>query len=100
MTTRFPADAPIRRVVRALAILGFQIVREREYISMLRRNPDGSETPLTVPNHSRIKASTLRRICTQAGVPEGRILGSLRPGVVMKKVYRADHGSAASVDEP
>jgi hypothetical protein len=35
---------------------------------MARENPDGTLTPLTMPNHRRIKASTLRTICTQAGI--------------------------------
>jgi hypothetical protein len=43
-------------------------VREKEHISMLRENPDGSKIPLTMPNHPNIKASTLRTICTQAGI--------------------------------
>ncbi|MGH9815683.1 MAG: type II toxin-antitoxin system HicA family toxin [Candidatus Acidiferrales bacterium] len=66
--TRFPVDAPKSRILRALKLLGFQVVREKEHISMARRNPDGSQTPLTMPNHSRIRASTLRTICTQAGI--------------------------------
>jgi len=35
---------------------------------MLRTNPDGTRTPLTMPNHPSIKASTLRSICTRAGI--------------------------------
>jgi len=42
----------------ALQSLGFEILREREYISMIRRNVDGTTTPLTMPNHPHIKAST------------------------------------------
>ena len=39
---------------------------------MVRRdNADGTMTPLTMPNHRHIKASTLRTICTQAGIPRG-----------------------------
>ncbi len=65
---KFPIDAPKARVVKTLGILGFRLIREREHISMLRENPDVSKTPLTMPNHPLIKASTLRTICTQAGI--------------------------------
>jgi predicted RNA binding protein YcfA (HicA-like mRNA interferase family) len=64
--TKFPVDAPKRKVIKALKSLGFQIVREKEHISMIRINPDGTTTPLTMPNHLKIKGSTLRTICTQA----------------------------------
>ncbi|HET8678344.1 MAG TPA: type II toxin-antitoxin system HicA family toxin [Blastocatellia bacterium] len=64
MVPRFPGDAPKEKVIRALNRLGFQMVREREHISMVRQNPDGTRTPLTRPNHSRIKSSTLRTICS------------------------------------
>ena len=67
--SKFPIDAPQRNVVKAFEILGFHTVRKREHISMERENPDGSKTPLTMPNHPKIKASTLRTICTQAGIP-------------------------------
>jgi len=65
---KFPVDAPKRKVVKTLESLGFRVIREREHISMERENPDGSKTPLTMPNHPKIKASTLRTICTQAGI--------------------------------
>ena len=65
---KFPVDAPKKRVVKTLESLGFQIVREREHIAMIRENADGTKTPLTIPNHLQIKGSTLRTICTQAGI--------------------------------
>jgi predicted RNA binding protein YcfA (HicA-like mRNA interferase family) len=63
-------------VMKALQRLGFHIVREREHIAMLRQNADGSSTPLTLPNHPTIKASTLRAICTQSGVPRAEFLAA------------------------
>jgi hypothetical protein len=35
---KFPVAAPHSRVVRTLRSLGFEIVREREHIAMIRRN--------------------------------------------------------------
>jgi len=65
---KFPVDAPRRRVIRTLELLGFTVVRRGNHVAMIRHNPDGSATPLTLPGHSSIKSSTLRAICTQAGI--------------------------------
>ncbi len=66
--TKFPKDIPKSKVIKSLEVLGFQIIREKEHISMIRMNDDGTTTPLTLPNHNQIKGSTLRLICTQSGI--------------------------------
>ncbi len=66
--TKFPRDAPITKVIKALGALGFEIIREGNHISLSRINADGSLTPLTMPNHKEIKSSTLLLILRQAGI--------------------------------
>jgi len=73
---KFPIDASKTRVLRALLILGFVIVREREHISMVRLNADGSKTPLTLPNHARLKGSTLRVILRQSNISRDDFLAA------------------------
>ncbi len=65
---KFPKDIPKEKVIKILNRLGFEIVREANHIAMIRENIDGSRTPLTMPNHKRIKGSTLRTIINQAGI--------------------------------
>ena len=71
---KFPRDAPREKVIRALEKLGFKVIRIGKHISMVRENPDGTRTPLTMPNHRRIKGSTLRVICRQAGIEREEFL--------------------------
>jgi predicted RNA binding protein YcfA (HicA-like mRNA interferase family) len=73
---KFPVDAPKPRVIKTLELLGFKLIQEKEHISMERTNPDGTKTPLTMPNHPKIKSSTLRTICTQAGISRDDFLNA------------------------
>ena len=65
---KFPVDAPLERVVRALQTLGFAVMRRGNHVSLARPEADGTRTPLTLPGHRTLKGSTLRTALTQAGV--------------------------------
>ncbi|MFB3879802.1 MAG: hypothetical protein ACE149_00995 [Armatimonadota bacterium] len=53
-------------------------MREAERIALRRTNADGSVTPMAIPNHPNLKASTLRAICTQAVIPRDELLRACR----------------------
>jgi predicted RNA binding protein YcfA (HicA-like mRNA interferase family) len=65
---KFPIDAPIERIVKALEQLGFIEVRRGNHIALERQNTDGTTTPMTIPNHRKLKSSTLRTALTQAAI--------------------------------
>jgi len=75
---KFPVDAPIKKVIKAFESLDFCLVREGNHIAMVRENLDGTQTPLTMPNHRRIKGSTLRTILTQTGISRDEFLKAYR----------------------
>ena len=71
---KFPVDAPLERVLRALVMLGFEVVRRGNHVSLSRLGVDGSRTPLTLPHHRTIKGSTLRTALTQTGISREEFL--------------------------
>ena len=71
---KFPRDAPKQKVIKTFKSLRFRTVRMGKHISMVRENLDGTKTPLTMPNHERIKGSTLRVICRQVGIKREEFL--------------------------
>ena len=73
---RFPVDAPLERVIKALERLGFVPVRSGNHIALRRQNADGTETPMTLPNHRTLKSSTLRTVLTQTGIPREDFLAA------------------------
>lgn len=71
---KFPVDASKKQVIVALRKLGFELVREGNHIAMVRKNSDGTQTPLTMPNHPTINSSTLRTILRQSQITREEFL--------------------------
>jgi predicted RNA binding protein YcfA (HicA-like mRNA interferase family) len=76
MNYKFPTEAPKRKVIKTLNKLGFEIIREKEHISMIRVDSFGNETPLTLPNHKIINGALLRLICSQSGITREEFLNA------------------------
>lgn len=74
MAAKFPIDASQNRVLRALEHLGFVLIRRGNHLALLREEPDGTRTPLTLPGHRTIKGSTLRAVLTQSGISREEFL--------------------------
>ncbi|MBC8277018.1 MAG: type II toxin-antitoxin system HicA family toxin [FCB group bacterium] len=71
---KWPKDAPKGKVIKAMERLGFRMIREREHIAMRRHKADGTSTPLILPNHRRIKGSTLKTTCAAAKITREEFL--------------------------
>ena len=71
---KFPGEVPKQKAIKTFENFGFTIVRVGNHISMVRENVDGTKSPLTMPNHKKIKGPTLRIICKQAGIKREEFL--------------------------
>ena len=54
--------------------LGFELAPEGSRRALQHRNTDGTVTPLTMPNHPKIKGSTLRTLCRQSDISREEFL--------------------------
>ena len=75
---KFPNDLEKKHVIMIFERLGFKIVRIGNHISMLYEDQTGKKIPLTLPNHKKIKSSTLRSAVTQAGISREEFLEILK----------------------
>ncbi|MBX3382230.1 MAG: type II toxin-antitoxin system HicA family toxin [Phycisphaeraceae bacterium] len=57
-----------REAIKALARLGYEVVRQKGSHLRLRHPTDASRGPLTVPDHKELKSGTLRAIIRDAGL--------------------------------
>jgi hypothetical protein len=52
--------------------------RTGRHILLHRHNADGTTSHAAIPNHTRIKGSTLRRICVQARISRDDFIQALQ----------------------
>ena len=78
MAPRLPRDIPKADVLRALSKLGFEVQHEREHLSLKSEQVEGRTGRMILPNHKRIKLSTLLTACRQAGINRAEFLAALQ----------------------
>ncbi len=66
-----------RQVVKALQLVGYQVVRQRGSHIRLRDETDPKHLPVTVPDHKSIKPGLLRKILRDADLTVERFLDLL-----------------------
>ena len=65
------------KLIRALAKLGYEVVRQKGSHARLRHATDTKKLPITVPLHDEIAFGTLRRILRDAGVTVEQLMANL-----------------------
>jgi predicted RNA binding protein YcfA (HicA-like mRNA interferase family) len=73
---KFPVDAPLERVLRALGQLGFVVIRHENHVALARANPDGTRSTLTLPGRRILKSSTLRTALSQTQISREAFLAA------------------------
>ncbi len=68
MNETIPDISPKDRVIKALELLGYRIVRQGSHIALSYYTASGVQFPLTIPDQIAYNASTLRAILTRAGI--------------------------------
>ena len=71
---KFPTDAPIDQVIKARRASWVPASQNGQSYCYGQRQSGWFATPLTMPNHRRIKSSTLRTILTQGGISRDEFL--------------------------
>ncbi|OGU67747.1 MAG: hypothetical protein A2499_00885 [Stygiobacter sp. RIFOXYC12_FULL_38_8] len=61
---RIPRDVSAEQLIKALAVLGYQVTRQRGSHIRLTAIINSEEHHITIPNHTPIKIGTLNSILT------------------------------------